>query len=79
MPLTELEFKLPDYHDLSPQVAARFEKIRSRPVILSVKDLEKSFGPTNDRHCVFSDISLLKDGLDTFHFVLMIKSPKTSV
>jgi NitT/TauT family transport system ATP-binding protein len=58
MPLTELEFKLPDYHDLSPQVAARFEKIRSRPVILSVKDLEKSFGPTNDRHCVFSDISL---------------------
>jgi hypothetical protein len=28
---------------------------------------------------VFSDISLLKDGLDTFHFVLMIKSPKTSV
>jgi len=39
-------------------VKARFEKIRSRPVILSVKSLEKSFGPADDRHCVFSDVSL---------------------
>jgi NitT/TauT family transport system ATP-binding protein len=58
MPLAELEFKLPDYRDLAPEVAARFEKIRNRPVILSVKDLEKSFGPVNDRHCVFSGVSL---------------------
>jgi NitT/TauT family transport system ATP-binding protein len=53
-----VEFKLPDYRDLAPEVAERFEKIRKRPVILSVQGLEKSFGPENDRHCVFSDISL---------------------
>jgi NitT/TauT family transport system ATP-binding protein len=52
------ELTLPDYRDLAPEVKARFEKIRSRPVILSVQDLEKSFGPANDRHCVFSNVSL---------------------
>jgi len=52
------EIKLPDYRELAPEVAERFQKIRQRPVILSVQGLEKSFGPVNDRHCVFSDISL---------------------
>jgi NitT/TauT family transport system permease protein len=31
----------PDYRQLSPDVAARFERIRQRPVILSVRDLKK--------------------------------------
>jgi NitT/TauT family transport system ATP-binding protein len=52
------ELQLPDYRDLTPEVSARFEKIRSRPVILSVRDLEKSFGAGEHRHCVFNNVSL---------------------
>ena len=37
------ELAIPDYHLQSPEVAARFERIRQRPVILSVRDLRKQF------------------------------------
>ena len=34
---------LPDYREKSPDVAARFKKISQRPVVLSVRDLHKTF------------------------------------
>ena len=39
-------------------VAARFERIRQRPVILSVRNLKKAFGTNGDTHVVFDSISL---------------------
>jgi NitT/TauT family transport system ATP-binding protein len=56
MSLHNLE--LPDYRVLSPEVAARFERIRQRPVILKVRDLEKSYGEGEERHTVFDHVSL---------------------
>jgi len=56
MSLHNLE--LPDYRALSPEVAARFERIRQRPVILKVRDLEKSYGEGEERHTVFDHVSL---------------------
>ncbi len=35
---------LPDYREQSPEVAARFARLRERPVILKVKELTKRFG-----------------------------------
>jgi NitT/TauT family transport system ATP-binding protein len=52
------EFKLPDYREQSPTVAARFERIRQRPVILSVRNLNKAFGSNGDTHVVFDNVSL---------------------
>jgi len=52
------EFKLPDYREQSPEVAARFERIRQRPVILKVRDLKKSFGTNGSTHVVFDRVSL---------------------
>src|SRR5215475_9659052 len=52
------EFKLPDYREQSPTVTARFERIRQRPVILSVRDLKKCFGRNGDTHIVFDNVSL---------------------
>ncbi len=49
---------LPDYRDQAPEVAARFERIRQRPVILRVKDLEKTYGLDAERHVVFDHVSL---------------------
>lgn len=49
---------LPDYRQLSPAVAARFEKIRQRPVILGIRGLRKSYGVGDTVHTVFSEISL---------------------
>ena len=54
--LTSLE--LPDYHKQDPQVAARFKRIRERPVVLSVRNLQKAFGPTDHQHIVFDNVSL---------------------
>ena len=48
---------LPDYHQQDPAVAARFEKIRQRPIVLSVRDLAKSFGEPGHEHVVFDDVS----------------------
>ena len=50
--------KLPDYHEQSPEVAARFRRIRERPVVLSVRDLRKSFGANGDSHVAFQEVSL---------------------
>ena len=52
------EFKLPDYREQAPAVAARFERIRTRPVILSIRDLKKCFGSNGDTHVVFDHVSL---------------------
>jgi NitT/TauT family transport system ATP-binding protein len=56
MPPSEL--KLPDYREQSPGVAARFQRIRERPVILSVRDLKKCFGPNGGAHVAFDHLSL---------------------
>jgi NitT/TauT family transport system ATP-binding protein len=48
---------LPDYHDQSPEVAARFKKIKNRPVVLSVNNLRKAFGPPENEHVVFDHLS----------------------
>jgi NitT/TauT family transport system ATP-binding protein len=48
---------LPDYHEQSPEVAARFQRIKERPVVLSVKNLRKSFGPSGHEHVVFDELS----------------------
>jgi NitT/TauT family transport system ATP-binding protein len=52
------EFKIPDYREQSPVVAARFERIRQRPVILSIRNLKKAFGSNGDTHVVFNNVSL---------------------
>jgi NitT/TauT family transport system ATP-binding protein len=49
---------LPDYRDQSPEVAARFARIRERPVVLTVKDLRKDFGSGGESHTVFDQVSL---------------------
>jgi NitT/TauT family transport system ATP-binding protein len=50
--------ELPDYHIQDPQVAARFRRIRERPVVLSVQNLRKAFGPEGHQHVVFDDVSV---------------------
>jgi NitT/TauT family transport system ATP-binding protein len=52
------EIKLPDYRSHTPTVAARFQRIRERPVILSIRDLKKSFGANGSTHVVFDHLSL---------------------
>ncbi len=52
------ELKLPDYREQSPAVAARFERIRQRQVILTIRDLKKSFGANGGTHVVFDRVSL---------------------
>ncbi len=49
---------LPDYRKQAPAVAERFKKIQSRPVVLSVDDLKKSFGPDGHEHVVFDEVSI---------------------
>src|SRR6201995_1282024 len=56
MSLATLE--LPDYHLQSPEVAARFKRIEQRPVVLTVRNLKKSFGPEGHEHVVFDHVSL---------------------
>ena len=52
------ELKIPDYREQSPAVAARFQRIRQRPVILNVRDLKKAFGTNGSTHVVFDHVSL---------------------
>jgi len=52
------ELNLPDYRALSPGVAARFERINQRPVILSVRNLKKAFGTNAGTHVVFDQLTL---------------------
>ncbi len=48
---------LPDYRVQSPEVAARFERLRARPVILSIRELEKSFGHGEAKTTVLEKIN----------------------
>ncbi|HEX3731180.1 MAG TPA: ABC transporter ATP-binding protein [Opitutaceae bacterium] len=50
--------KLPDYREQSPEVAARFAKIRHRPVVLRVSDLHKTFGAGPGAHVALQKMSL---------------------
>ncbi len=50
--------ELPDYRAQSPEVAARFAKIQQRPVVLSVRNLKKSFGEHGTEHAVFDNVSI---------------------
>jgi NitT/TauT family transport system ATP-binding protein len=56
MPFAPLN--LPDYRQQAPEVAERFQKIRQRPVVLAVHDLQKAFGPPGRQQVVFDHISL---------------------
>ena len=56
--MSSSELKLPDYREQSPAVAARFQRIRERPVILTVRDLKRSFGTNGSTHTVFDHVSL---------------------
>ena len=49
---------LPDYREKSPEVAARFDRIRQRPVVLSVRDLQKTFDTKDGSHVAFQSMSL---------------------
>ena len=53
-----IALEIPDYRQLSPEVAARFARIRQRPVILSVRDLQKTFGRNGSSHTAFEGVSL---------------------
>jgi NitT/TauT family transport system ATP-binding protein len=50
--------ELPDYREQASEVAARFARIRERPVVLSVKDLRKDFGSNGSTNTVFEKVSL---------------------
>lgn len=39
-------------------MAARFKRIRERPVVLSIHGLRKDFGPAGHQHVVFENVSL---------------------
>jgi NitT/TauT family transport system ATP-binding protein len=50
---------LPDYRALAPEVAARFDRIRERPVLLEVRNLTRTFKtPGGNAHTVFSNLDL---------------------
>lgn len=48
---------LPDYRQLAPEVAARFARIRQRPVVLQVRGLKKSYGHSGQGKTVFDHVS----------------------
>jgi len=56
--MSPVELKLPDYREQLPAVAARFQRIHERPVILNVRDLKKSFGSNGGTQVVFDHVSL---------------------
>ncbi len=47
-----------DYRIQGPEVSARFERIKQRPVILSVRELQKSYASDEGTHVVFDKVSL---------------------
>jgi NitT/TauT family transport system ATP-binding protein len=50
--------ELPSHLDQTPEVAARFAKLKSRPVILDVKNLTRVFTTANGTHTALQDIHL---------------------
>ncbi|MGC3992164.1 MAG: ABC transporter ATP-binding protein [Chthoniobacteraceae bacterium] len=55
--MTTATMQLPDYREQAPEVKARFDKIKQRPVIMKVRDLKKSFGPAESEHVVFDKVN----------------------
>lgn len=55
VPLREL---VPDYREQAPEVTARFTRIRERPVILSIRNLRRTFGQDGAAMTALSDVSL---------------------
>jgi NitT/TauT family transport system ATP-binding protein len=49
---------LPSYKEKSPEVAARFDRIRARPVVLSIRNLKKTFDTKDGSHIAFQSASL---------------------
>src|ERR1700735_3236840 len=49
---------LPDYREQTPEVAARFDRIRQRPVVLSLRNLQKTFETKDGPHVAFERTSL---------------------
>ncbi len=47
-----------DYRSQAPEVAARFARIRSRPVILSARNLKRNFGAGPEARTIFEGVSL---------------------
>lgn len=58
MPDTDPVPPLPGGGELPPEVAARFERIRQRPVVLSIRGLHKVFDGPNGGHVAFEPMSL---------------------
>lgn len=56
--MSTVSLELPDYHLQAPEVAARFDRIRKRPVVLKVENLKKGFGDAGHEHVVFDRVSL---------------------
>jgi len=56
--MSSSDLKLPDFREQNPAVADRFKRIRERPVILKVRDLQKAFGTNGSRHIAFDHVSL---------------------
>jgi NitT/TauT family transport system ATP-binding protein len=52
------ELKLPNYREQSLVVTDRFKRIYARPVVLSVRNLKKSFGSNGGTQVVFDHVSL---------------------
>ena len=56
--MSSSELKLPDYREQLPAVVERFKRISARPVILTVRNLRKSFGTNGSTHVVFDQVSM---------------------
>ena len=48
----------PDYRAMEPAVRARFDRIRQRPVILTVRDLKKTYATEQGTQVVFHGVSI---------------------
>jgi NitT/TauT family transport system ATP-binding protein len=55
--MTSNSIQLPDYHEQSPEVAARFARIRDRPVILKVEGLTKIFEGHEEKRVALDHLS----------------------
>jgi NitT/TauT family transport system ATP-binding protein len=53
-----LSLELPDYRQQAPDVAARFDRIRQRPVVLELKQLGKHFETPKGTHTALRSIDL---------------------
>jgi len=56
--MSTASLNLPDYREQTPEVAARFGRIRQRPVVLSLRNLQKTFETKDGPHLAFERTSL---------------------